>query len=98
MSPAPTRLLRSVERDEGEVTVGRPADEASALVLRATEDPGIRQFSQRACAPPLSRRRGVARRLDGENGLGRELAQDAEDDGIAARDLQGSAREPGGTR
>ena len=30
------------ECDEGEVTVGCPADEAAPLVLRATEDPGIR--------------------------------------------------------
>ena len=50
------------QRDEGEVTVCRPADEASTLVLRAPEDLGVCQFSQRAMRRLLWRHRGVAPR------------------------------------
>ena len=73
------------QRNEGEVTVRRPADDASTLVLRASEDLGVCEFSQRAmrrcCGDPVASRHA----LDGENGLGREFAQDPQYDGVASR-------------
>jgi len=82
------------ECDEGEVTVGCPADEAAPLVLRATEDPGIRQLSQGAVRSGCRDAVALCGTVDREDWLGRERTQDAEDDRITAWDRGGECVRP----